>query len=405
MSYHGSNAGPDEARSVSHRSRRDDHEYAPLPHHKDRDNGSIAHYSTKIRNVGDDSISTTSVRVRTKNNGPPISYNNRYGNDERLSSNRRSGSRSGSIRAPSVAFDGAARPPSHRSGSISRGGDRSDSPERYRPPSHRSGSISRGGDESPERHRPLQRKTGSHSGSKRAPSVSSDRTARPSKPRDRERDTDSQAIDTQSYTSGQQPKIMVPEEGRGSLYEEDWKAGRSVYLREKPRGRIAPSEASDRTLKSAREMASLSEDTESLSLDPRDPPDVRVAKWNEKVKRDTNPTIGPRSVSSRDHYGEGSNAPSHQEYQESLRSERPSHTSRSRQPYVAPSRTSRNPPPPPRRGTYVERADYSQMYVTHETHETHIHAPDLSFMNEPRFSGIGVRGERESESGNGNWEE
>ncbi|TGO44354.1 hypothetical protein BOTNAR_0843g00030 [Botryotinia narcissicola] len=347
MSYQGSNAGRDEARSVSHRS------------------------------VGDDRISTTSVRVRTRNTGPPISFNNKYGKDERLPRSQ-SRSRDGSKRAPSVASERTARPPSHRSGSISRGA--------------------------------LQRKTGSHYGSQHTLSVASDRTARPPIPRARGRDTDSQAIDTQSYTSGQlESKIMVPEEGRGSLYEEEWKAGRSVYLREKPSGRIASSEASDRTLKSAREMASLSEDTESLSLDPRDPPDVRVAKWNEKVKRDTL-KIGPRSVNSIDHYGEGSNAPSHQEYQESLHSERPSHTSKqsrdlalrsyrdpdapSRTSYSrqsdassdAPARTSRNSPPPPHRGTYIKRADYSQMYVTHETHETHIHAPDLSFMNEPSKS-------------------
>ncbi|KAF7941651.1 uncharacterized protein EAE97_006488 [Botrytis byssoidea] len=404
MSYQGSNAGRD--RSVSHRGR-DDNEYAPLPHHNDRGNGSIADYSRTVKDVGDGRMSTTSVRVRTRNTGPPISYNNtRYGND----GNGRSQSRNGSIRAPSVAFDGAARPASHRSESISGGGGRS-----Y----------------SPERHRPLQRKTGSHYGSQRAPSVSSEKTARPPIPRARGRDTDPQASDIQSYTSGQH-------NGYTSSHHNDRRSQRG---------------------KSKSELAGLSEQTESLNLG--DPNHDRVARWSKGVESgtggdssDDEPPTELRSVNR-----EGSNAPSslyersnsgrdrerlrsddrysrsdtsrksyippppgsfaadfppndtrsqsnalalqqcrddhaprkarsHRPYDHDgyASSDAPSRAPRSRQPYVAPARTSRNPPPPPHRGTYIERADYSQMYVTHETHETHIHAPDLSFMNEPSKS-------------------
>lgn len=216
------------------------------------------------------------------------------------------------------------------------------------------------------------------------------------------------------------PKVMVPEEGRGSVYEEDWRAGRSVYLREKPRDRTAPSEASGRTPRSTRDMERLSEETGSLSINDH----MKVAKWNEEVKRDTkgdrwngNPTSGLESDNGEDNYREGSNAPSHDGYQESLHSERLSHTSkqsrdralevyrdpdaqsytsrshhssaapsRSSQSHhsyassAAPSRTSRNPPPPHSRGTYVERADYSR---THVTHETHIHGPGTGFMDGP----------------------
>ncbi|KAF7892077.1 hypothetical protein EAF00_008379 [Botryotinia globosa] len=235
MSYNGSNAGRD--RSVSHRSGRDDNEYAPLPHHNDRDNGSIAHYGRTVKDEGDDRISTTSVRVKTR--GPPISYYNKYGNDETRS--------------------------------------------------HRSRSISRGGDESPERHRPLQRKTGSHSGSKRAPSVSSDRTARPSIPRDRQNDTDSQAIDTQSYTSTRRSHTSRQYNGYTPSHHDNQRSHRG---------------------RSASELAGLSKQTESLSLG--DPNHDRVARWSKGVEPETggdwsddDPTTELRSVNR-----EGSNAPS-----------------------------------------------------------------------------------------------
>ncbi|TGO33318.1 hypothetical protein BHYA_0253g00150 [Botrytis hyacinthi] len=185
----------------------------------------------------------------------------------RLSSNGRSRSRSGSVRAPSVASNGTARTPSHRSGSIIRGGDRSESPGRHHPLRSNRGSVTR----------------------ERTESVSSDGTARPSKPRGRDRDTDSQAFDTESYTSGRKSYTSGQYNGYTRSHDDDQRSHRD---------------------RSAREIERLSERTESLNL--RDPNHDRVAKWNKEVERETggdrwngDPTTGLRSVN-----GEGSNAPS-----------------------------------------------------------------------------------------------
>ncbi|TGO87559.1 hypothetical protein BPOR_0218g00050 [Botrytis porri] len=376
MSKGGSNAGWDIG-SNSHHSGRDFYERASRPRHSDGSDGSVTRYSRTDGNV--------SVTRKKVERGPPISMHNRYG-DEEFPPRHRTRSRSGSIRAPSVVSDATVRPPKHRA---------------------------------------------------------------------HERDTDSPAFGTESYTSGRRSHTSgqyseprqnhKPSARRGNLYEEDRKAGLNVYpLGVKDRqsrsgGSIAPSE-SERTHRPSLDDDKLSRQTASLNLHPLDPTLERVAKWNEEVKhkikenrRDGNPTTGLRSVNGEDHYREGSKAPSHHEYPQSHHSgrrsqaSRPSyispppgsfasgflpndtrsqsndlalkeyrsthapssnrsHTSYNHDRYTpseTPFYTSRDSPPPRRRGTYVDGhhnvgiVDYTQMNVTN------IHAPDMSFMNGP----------------------
>ncbi|KAF5869183.1 uncharacterized protein Bfra_011726 [Botrytis fragariae] len=412
MSQRGSNAGFD-ARSDSHH-RRNDHQRASLPYRSDRDDRSITSYST------------TSVRVTSKKGGPPISMNTRHNVNGGLSSHGRSRSRSGSIRTLSEAPDATVRPLSHRSENLSRGDNRP-----------------------PERHHPLQRNRGSVT-NERPESVSSDGTARPApKHRTHGRDTDSQEFDGDSYASGRKSHTSgkesytsgrkshtserysetsqhhEPSAGSGSLYEDHPKKGHRYAPSDDGRqsrhtDRVARSE-SERTTRPSLDDELLSKHTESLSLHPRDPTLERVAKWNEEVKRDTkedrwdgDPKTGlrsvNRSVNGEDHYGKGSNPPSHRGYPQSRHSERRygqpksdadsySRSDTSRKSYIPPhpgsfaaryapseteSYTLRNSPPPYRRGPYdtgyqnfgVE--DHSSTYVT-----TNIGAPNVGFMDAP----------------------
>ncbi|THV44836.1 hypothetical protein BGAL_0570g00030 [Botrytis galanthina] len=322
----------------------------------ERDDRSIASHSRTANSL--------SMPRKREDRGPPIAFNNRRPVDAGSSSNGRSRSRSGSVRTPSVAPGRTARTPSHSSGSISRGGDRSDSSER---------------------HRPLRRNGGSVT-NERSESVSSDGTVRLPKPRIR--DADYQAFDKESYTSGRKSHTSEQYNGYTSSHDDDRRSHRD---------------------RSASELAGLSEQTESLNL--RDPNHDRVAKWNKGVERETredrwdgDPTTGLRSVNR-----EGSNAPSSiykgrsdksRDFAlEEYRDDRASHKTRSdtsrdfafeeyrraHAPSVSRSQRPRNPPPSYGGGTYVDghhnigSVDLRQTHM----HKTTIHGPDMSFMNGP----------------------
>ncbi|KAM0130453.1 hypothetical protein ACHAP3_007316 [Botrytis cinerea] len=84
-------------------------------------------------------------------------------------------------------------------------------------------------------------------------------------------------------------KRYKPEPNRGSVYEQDWKDGRNVYLisdddePRNPRKSVPRSEASGHTTRSVREMAKLSEQTKHLNLDPQDDPRDKVEKLKEEL--------------------------------------------------------------------------------------------------------------------------
>ncbi|KAF7916161.1 uncharacterized protein EAE98_010746 [Botrytis deweyae] len=262
----------------------------------------------------------------------------------------------------------------------------------------------------------------------------------------------SRSITTARVTSKREkrPPISMDRYGANGGFPRSWsRSSRDGSIR-------APSEASVATARHPHTKWQSYRGRASLNLHPRDPArerererereGERVAKWNEDVKRNTeegildgDPKTGLRSVNGEDHYREGSNVPSHDEYQQSHHSERPSQTSRpsyippppelyasafhpsgnrspfhdlalqaycnnyapssnrthishSRDSYApseTPSQKPRNLPPPHRRGTYVGghhnvggnhnigAVDLRQMQVN----VTNIEPPDMSLIN------------------------